>query len=402
METKNVSNDTTTTSIESSIERKFSSRKLFLQERDKELKQLMYAMLLGEHLFIKGPAGTGKSMLAKNAFSLVENANTFNIQMSEATLSEHLFGAYDIATWKNKGIFMRDISGSILEADFAFVDEIFDGREDVLRTLLGVLNERTFSEGRQQEEAKLHTCVATANYEEINEKTQPILDRFIFKAVVGPLKSKSNRMSMYKQHLNRTDKLGKDEVKPILTLEQLKNFNQKIYSNAVALEEEVLSVYDEMIKEFTKETDKYVSARTTNKLLDIVKASVLLDGRTKAEFKDLFEIKFGLCTMNETEEERKFDLVYKRCVESLETEKIQLKELEGVEKNLKKLTDFNDANLQPNEYISKVKALKTSISKLEKMDSATNSLSNRKSAILNQLKNAYNTSKNKFFDKNQI
>ena len=68
-----------------SFEKSFSSKKLFLLERDKELKQLMYALLTGEHLFLQGEAGTGKSMLARHAFALVENAKLFSIQMSEAT-----------------------------------------------------------------------------------------------------------------------------------------------------------------------------------------------------------------------------------------------------------------------------------------------------------------------------
>lgn len=406
-----MTNPTTVTAVQTvpekiqNFEKSFSSKKLFLLERDKELKQLMYALLTGEHLFLQGEAGTGKSMLARHAFALVENAKLFSIQMSEATLSEHLFGAYDILTWKNKGVLMRDITNSLLEADFAFIDEIFDGREDVLRTLLGVLNERKFMEGRQIEDAKLQTAVATANYQTINEKTIPILDRFLFKAIIKPLKNKANRLAMYNQHLSKQGKLTDYVIKPLMTIDQLREFTDKIYSGAVTINKDVLEVYDEMISEYSKEIKakkkKYISSRTTNKLLDIVRAAVLLDSRTEAQFTDLFEIKYGLCVINDEVEEECFDIVYKRCVESLEDEQKETELLDTIEKELM-LDSFNGVNLQPNEYVTRMKALKEALAKLNGINPSTENVKQKRDALTKKVDTVYNDSKNKFFQKQDL
>jgi MoxR-like ATPase len=381
------------------LEKGFSSKNLFLLERDKELKQLMYAMLIGEHVFLQGDAGTGKSMLAKHAFNLVQNAKLFSIQMSEATLSEHLFGAYDIPTWKDKGFLMRDITGSILEADFAFIDEIFDGREDVLRTLLGILNERKFIEGRQQEDAMLHTAVATANYQSINEKTIPILDRFLFKSIVKPLKSKSNKLKMYSQHLAKAGgKLASYPIKPILDLKQLKDFTDKVYSDEVIISDEVLEVYDELITEYDKEINvkrkKYISSRTSNKLLDIVKAAVILDGRKQAVFTDLFEVRYGLCTMNDEDDEETFNKVYKRCVEGLEDEKNQLAEIAKVEAELK-IDEFKNVTLQASEFIERLKALASAQKKLGQLTTVNDNVEKRKKDFMEKLKTTIDETKQK-------
>ena len=388
-----------------SFEKSFSSKKLFLLERDKELKQLMYALLTGEHLFLQGEAGTGKSMLARHAFALVENAKLFSIQMSEATLSEHLFGAYDILTWKNKGVLMRDITNSLLEADFAFIDEIFDGREDVLRTLLGVLNERKFMEGRQIEDAKLQTAVATANYQSINEKTIPILDRFLFKAIIKPLKNKANRMAMYNQHLKKQGKLTDYAIKPLMTITQLRDFTDKVYSGAVNINKEILDVYDEMITEYSKEIKtkkkKFISSRTTNKLLDIVRAAVLLDNRTEAAFTDLYEVKYGLCVINDETEEECFEIVYKRCVESLEDEKKENDSLDKIEKDLM-LDAFSGMTLQPTEYVARLKALKGALTQLNGMTTSTTKSEERKRELTKKVETVYNDSKNKFFQKQDL
>ena len=400
-----VVDNTTIPEKQQNFEKQFSSKKLFLLERDKELKQLMYAMLIGEHLFLQGEAGTGKSMLAKHAFQLVKNGKLFAIQMSEATLSEHLFGAYDMATWKDKGVLMRDITNSLLEADFAFIDEIFDGREDVLRTLLGVLNERKFSEGRQQEDAILHTAVATANYQTINEKTLPILDRFIFKAIISPLKNKNSRLKMYKQHITKDGKLSDYDVKPILDMKQLKDFTNKVYGNVVTIPDKVLEVYDEMIQEYIKEIGhkkkKYVSARTINKLLDIVKASVLLDGRKKATFTDLYEVKYGLCTINDNDEENAFELVFKRCVISLEEENNQKEDIKKLELDLK-LSQFKDMKLTPNEYVERMKALKIALAKLNKIDPATPVVADIRNILKSRVEKIYAEGKQKFFNDQAI
>ena len=408
MTTQKTNSQTATQTIpekKDNFERQFSSRKLFLLERDKELKQLMYAMLTGEHLFLQGEAGTGKSMLARHAFLLVENAKIFSIQMSEATLSEHLFGAYDMLTWKDKGVLMRDITNSIIEADFAFIDEIFDGREDILRTLLGVLNERKFFEGRQQENANLHTAVATANYQTINEKTIPILDRFLFKAIVKPLKNKSNRLKMYEQHLNKEGKLTDYEIKPILTIGQLKEFTNKLYNNQIEISSDILEVYDELIQEYTKEINtkrkKFVSARTSNKLLDIVKAATLLDNRTKAEFNDLYEIKYGLCTINDDQDENTFEICYKRCVGSIQDEKSQLAELKKMEKDLK-LNDFKDVSLKPNDYVTRLKGLKTALQKTKNFSAATKKIEDIRDELKRKIEATYNRDKEKFFKEQNL
>jgi len=380
---------------------KFTSKNLFLLERDKELKQIMYALILGEHLFFQGEAGTAKSLMATNAFNLIENAKLFSIQMSEATLSEHLFGAYDIKTWKEKGYLKRDITNSILEADFAFIDEIFDGREDVLRTLLGVLNERKFSEGRQQEKAKLHTCIATANYQTINEKTIPILDRFLFKADIKPIASASNRIKMYKQYIAK-EKNNNDDIIPILDINELLNLNKNLYSNKIKISSDILKSYDDFIKEFRKEIknfkEKFISERTTNKLLDIARASALLDNRKEVNANDLYEIKYGLCVINDMNEENTFEIVFQRCIANIDEAKIELEKLENIEKSLK-LEVFDMLDLQPNEYITHLHAIKTELANLKDFKCSTNNVEEAKNKLIEKLKTIHEKSKEKLFVK---
>ena len=71
-------------------------------------------------------------------------------------------------------------------ADFAFLDEVFDANDVALRSMLGILNERTFRKGKQIEQARLHTAIATTNFLRASDLTEAVLDRFAFRATLLP------------------------------------------------------------------------------------------------------------------------------------------------------------------------------------------------------------------------
>src|SRR6185436_13467809 len=48
------------------------------------------------------------------------------------------------------------------------------------------LNERRFTQGEQQETARLHTALAMTNHLKYSAISEPILDRFMFKASIDP------------------------------------------------------------------------------------------------------------------------------------------------------------------------------------------------------------------------
>jgi hypothetical protein len=207
---------------------------------------------------------------------------------------------------------------------------------------------------------------------------------------------------MYNQHLNKKGKLSGYAIKPLMTIEQLKEFTEKIYSGVVTISPDILDVYDTMLTEYAKEIKsrkkKFISSRTTNKLLDIVKAAVLLDGRTDAKYTDLAEIKYGLCVINDDIEEECFDVVYKRCVESLEDEKKETDTIKQMEKDLM-LDSFDMTILQPMEYITRMKVLKSSLATLKSINPPTEKIRNLRDELVKKVDAIYTTGKNKFFQK---
>lgn len=287
----------------------FSEKTVGLVSRERELKQLMYAVLTQEHMLLMGKPGTGKSQFALKALEQIENSNLFKAHITKQTTEEYVFGPLNFKEFKENGKMVHNTEDGILEADYAFLDEFFDGSDVLLRSLLGVLNERQWMKA-QGVQAKLKTAVLTSNYTRENEVTEAILDRILFKTEIKPLKSKSDYIKVYKgylnQNLSKPKKLNNKELEAVWDL--MKD------PKSVDFPDEVIKIYHDFVSEFQQESNKYISQRTANKALNVVKATTILDGRKEVKFSDLEEVRYVFCVLNNDKEENVFDAVYTKIV----------------------------------------------------------------------------------------
>ena len=374
----------------------FSDKTLGLVDRKREIKQLMYALFTREHMLLMGPPGTAKSQFAINAFSAIKEAETFQIHLTKQTTEEYVFGPLNIIELK-KGNLVHNIKNSILTADFAFLDEFFDASDVLLRSLLGILNERVWLKGSQDVDAKLHTAILTSNYQRESNVMQAVLDRIIFKAEVKPSTAKSKRMRIYKDALEQPD----FKVPIVITLKQLKDFTKKVEApNAVKFPRNILTIYDTLLTEFTKESKKFISPRTANKALKVLKVSALLDNRDKVEYNDLEELRYVFCVLNRRIEEEIFDAVYERCVGKAEEERITLKDLEDVESKVAKIPENFDS-LSDKEFIASMRELNEYIHLLEGMQSPTQKTSQKKDKILEKMRCIVADNRDKLFKRKE-
>jgi MoxR-like ATPase len=359
----------------------FTSKALGLVDRERETKQLMYALLTREHLLLNGPAGTAKSQFASNAFNSIDGAKSFNIHLTKQTTEEYVYGPLNILELK-KGNLVHNTKDSILDADFAFLDEFFDASDVLLRSLLGVLNERLWMKGSQQISAKLHTAIITSNYQRENDVTQAILDRIIFKAKIQPTSVKSKRIEIYENYLKRPYFIPNK----IIDFKELKELSSLIDSdNSVEISKEILEAYDLLLQEFVKESKKYISQRTANKALKLIKASALLDNRDKANFNDLEELKYIFCVLNERIEEEIFDAVFEKHIGKMEEEIQAIKDLDEMENKIKSMPkDFSIYN--DIDFINKMREINEYIHLIEEMPSPTQKTNQRRNDILDKMR----------------
>lgn len=373
----------------------FTSKTLGLVDRQKEIRQLAYAFLTKEHMLLMGKPGTAKSQLAMNAFKSIDGASTFQIHLTKQTTEEYVFGPIDIAELR-KGNIIHNTKDTILDANFAFIDEFFDASDVLLRSLLGVLNERVWMKGSQNIQSNLHTAILTSNYQRENEITEAILDRIIFKAEVMPVTRRSKRIKIYNNFLgSSTPKIPK-----IINLKELEQLSKVIEDpKSVTLPNKVLDLYDKLLEEYSKESKKYISQRTANKALKVLKAAALLDGSSKVDFRHLEEVKYVVCVLNKKIEEQIFDAVFEKHVGKIEEERVALIELDQVEKTTKSLPKNFD-QYSDSEFIAKMREVNEIIDGLQKLVTPTNQIKNKRDNILTELRKIVANNKDKLFTRN--
>lgn len=370
----------------------FSNKVLGLVDRDREIKQLMYALFTKEHMLLMGPPGTAKSLFASNAFKAIDGAKLFSIHLTKQTTEEYVFGPLNIIELK-KGNVVHNTKDSILESDFAFIDEFFDASDVLLRSLLGVLNERVWMKGQQKIDAKLHTAILTSNYQRENDVTEAVLDRIVFKAEIKPITAKTKRMRVYKDYLDDSN----FQPQKILDIKKLQAFMKKMDDpKSVNFSDDILKVFDELVEEYAKESKKYISQRTANKALKVLKASALLDGRKEVVYKDMEELKYVLCVLNRRVEEEVFDAVYEKYVGNAEEEQIVVKDLDEIDEKFAKVpTNFD--KLDDKAFVEKMAELTELVNLLENMNCPTQRSKQKRDQLMDKMRKVVDENRDKLF-----
>ena len=176
-------------------------------EREPVVTQLVYGLLTREHVLVFGTYGTGKSRLVDRFFGAFPYANLFSVECTKFMTESNVVGIPNPKKLREEGRILHDREWTILDAQFAELDELFDANDPLLRTLLGILNERRFIRGVQREKANLHTALASTNADpEAVVKQSPTLgalvDRFLFQTQVKYLQQGASRRRMLAKYLS--------------------------------------------------------------------------------------------------------------------------------------------------------------------------------------------------------
>ncbi len=292
------------------VKRVFSSLETELVGFGPLLIQSVYALLTRENLLVFSPAGTAKTLYAGLLFNRIAGARVFDTQMSKGTLTEDLFGSVDTEALK-KGRIVHNTTDTLVDADFAFIDELFDANDMVLRALLGVLNERVFKKGTQLEKARLHTGIAAANYVRATEVTEAVLDRFLFRAYITPDYTPFTMLAVdrtFGRHYGRATLPANEQRIPLehLTLMadivrgQIPGWQISVPPHVLFLKNVVLNRYRELLGQKGENGNRrqlYISPRTYAKSRIVLNAAALLRGRTTVCTDDLSQLRYAVTTV---------------------------------------------------------------------------------------------------------
>lgn len=165
---------------------------VYFKEREAEINGSLLAMLSGENLLFLGPPGTAKTQLAKNICQSIEGGNFFNYLLTSFSTPEELFGPLSLKALEEDE-FRRKIDGCLPTAHVALLDEIFKASSAILNSLLTILNEHKYHNGRELVDVPLLSVFGASNeFPDENESLEALYDRFLFRYKLAYIQDEEN------------------------------------------------------------------------------------------------------------------------------------------------------------------------------------------------------------------
>jgi MoxR-like ATPase len=264
-------------------------------ERETLFTQIELALLCREHVLVVGPPGTAKSAIASAVLGRIIDENTmapslFAKQIAESTVQTDLIGPVDFKVLTETGRTEYITEDGMLGAVHAFLDEVFDGRDMLLRSILNVLHERELKHGRRVTSGRIECAIMTSNryLSEVLARSPELLlafaDRLSFISFVP--KSFARRASRAAM-LHRFMHGSRPDLRAQLTLQQIDLLQESV--EKVKVSSQVLEGVElladglerSLMAQVAKLPDyvptKYFSQRSVVKALWALKAAVVRD-----------------------------------------------------------------------------------------------------------------------------
>lgn len=160
-------------------------QQIFL-ERTELIDGALVALLAAQHVLVVGPPGTAKSMLADEVCRRLTGARYFQWLLTRFTTPEELFGAVSLSALEQDD-YRRITTHKLPEAHVAFLDEVFKASSSILNTILTLMNERRFHNGREVATVPLLTLFGASNELPEDDELRALDDRFLLRYVVDYL-----------------------------------------------------------------------------------------------------------------------------------------------------------------------------------------------------------------------
>ncbi|MEL6676800.1 MAG: AAA family ATPase [Bacteroidota bacterium] len=264
-----------------------------LFEKEKVIGLALLSAIAGESIFLLGPPGVAKSMIARRLKYAFSGAKSFEYLMGKFSTPDEVFGPVSIRKLKEEDRYERLTDRYLPGANIVFLDEIWKASPPIQNSLLTVLNEKIYRNGEQEFKVDIRGLISASNELPLKgEGLEAIWDRFLIRLVVAGIERE--------ELFNRMITMAKIRNEEKLVSENLKISHQEYedWSNEIDLVEVpsyilgLINHIRKVIKQrnLTAEpTDQmYVSDRRWRKITQLLKASAFLHDRKEVSVMDCF------------------------------------------------------------------------------------------------------------------
>jgi MoxR-like ATPase len=194
-----------------------------------------------------------------------------------------VFGPVDIARLR-EGVVATVTAGMLPEAEFAFLDELFNANSAILNNLLTVLNERTYRRGAETHRLPLLSLFSASNALPEDDALRALFDRFLLRCPVDNLRREAMpRLLAAGWELERAA-----PTVPAITADELAGLTRIVLTIDLA---PVRELYAETVFK-VRDLGVALSDRRVVKVMKLLAASAVLSGRSATAPSDLWVLRY--------------------------------------------------------------------------------------------------------------
>ena len=258
-------------------------------EKEQIIAVALLCAVAGENMFLLGPPGTAKSMVASRLKMVFKDGKSFDYLMSRFSTPDEIFGPISISRLKNDDRYERLTTGYLPEADVVFLDEIWKAGPSIQNTLLTVINEHIFHNGGQIIRTPMKVLIAASNeLPAKDEGLEALWDRFLVRMVSNCIESDTSFFKMIKGAGIELSELSES----LFITDELYSLWQN-ESKAVGIQDSVVCAIKNirkslaaLEKEDGNQLRYYISDRRWRKAYKLMQTSAYLNGRSEINLSD--------------------------------------------------------------------------------------------------------------------
>jgi len=298
--------------------------------REDEARSIVLALLAKEHAVLVGEPGTAKSAMARRLAELL-NARFFKYLLTKYTEPSELFGPLDLRALR-EGKYARITHGKLPEAEIVFLDEVFNANSAILNALLSIMQERVWYDGYTEIRVPLWTLIGATNRVPEEPELEAVYDRFLVRQYARPLPE--NKWRELLDSAWRLEAGLVEKPSPIMSLDELREVHKLIFNVDVeAVKSKLLRLFAVL-----EERGIHLTDRRKAKTLKLVAANAVLEGRLRAEERDLLVLKYTA-----PKELQDFDKVNIILSEELKMPERYMRELKDIRNNVQEAAQLVDS-----------------------------------------------------------
>lgn len=276
-----------------------------LYERERAVGLSLLTAVAGESIFLLGPPGVGKSLIARRLKFAFRDGVSFEYLMSKFSTPDEIFGPISIKKLKDEDKYERLTERYLPGANIVFLDEIWKAGPAIQNALLTILNEKIYRNGDTDVQVGIRGIITASNeLPPRNANLAPIWDRFLVRLELGKIRQYDNFVKMvvdtkdvYEDDIPNEVKLGETE---------LDEWSERI--DAIEVPAEVLNTLQLILFKIEKHNEQPNNAasqiriydRRWKKIVRLMRASAFLHGRDKVNLMDCFLMEY--CLWNSPEQ----------------------------------------------------------------------------------------------------